>query len=142
MTLVVVSSSVDVIAAFMAEHASRSAVEDFGTRFVLSKRTFGFVARDVADGPDLGALLMTIEGGVATLDGLVADPPARDEAAVALLRRFEETASYQNCHKLVARVKRDGWIAGALTRARFRIATVVERHYFQFDFVDFAKWLA
>jgi hypothetical protein len=140
--LVVVSDSVESIEAYVAERASRSAIENYGIPFAESKRTFAFVARDDADGPIHGALLMTMSGGVAALDELVTEPPSRDEAAAALLRRFEETASYQNCHKLCARVKRDGWTAGALAHAGFRIAAVVERHYFQFDFVDFQKWLA
>jgi hypothetical protein len=141
-TLVVVSSSVDSVEAFIAARASHTAIEEYGTRFVLSTRTFGYLARESVDGPAVGALLMTIAGGVATLDKLVADTPSRDGAGAALLSRFEETASYQNCHKLSARVKRDGWAAEALTRARFRISAVVERHYFQFDFIDYAKWLA
>jgi len=141
-TLVVVSDSVESIEAFVAARASRTAVENYGIPFAESKRTFAFVARDGADAPINGALLMTVAGGVAALDELVIELPSSDDVAAALLRRFEETASYQNCHKVCARVKRDGRTAEALTRAGFRIAAVLERHYFQFDFVDFVKWLA
>jgi hypothetical protein len=140
--LVVVSESVESIEAFIAERASRTAVENYGIPFAESKRTFAFVARESDDAPISGALLMTISGGVAALDELVIELPSRDEVAAALLRRFEEMASYQNCHKLCARVKRDGRTFEALTCAGFRIAGVLERHYFQFDFVDFLKWLA
>lgn len=142
MSLVVVSGSVESIEAFIAGRASGTAVENYGIPFAESKRTFAFEARESADAPICGALLMTLCGGVAALDELVIEGPSRDSVAAALLRRFEETASYQNCHKLCARVKRDGRTAEALTRAGFRIAGVLERHYFQFDFVEFVKWLA
>ena len=142
MTLVVVGDSVESVEAFIAARASRTAVENFGIPFAESKRTFAFVARESADAPVDGALLMTISGGVAVLDELVIERQSRDDVAEALLRRFEEAAAYQNCHKMCARVNRDGRSAEALTRAGFRVAAVLERHHFQFDFVDFVKWLA
>jgi hypothetical protein len=140
---VVVARSVDSVEAYIAQRAASAAKQTYGYPFAASTRRFAFVACDGVDGPQTGALLMTVAGGVATLDGLELEPARQaGVAASALLARFEETASYNNCHKAWARVKRGGETDVLLSGAGYRCAGIVERHYFQFDFVDMVKWLA
>jgi hypothetical protein len=139
---VVFACSVESGKTFVAERAVRTARETFGVPFDASARSFAFAARDPEQGMPLAVLLMTIAGGVAAIDELVVESPERDAGAATLLvRRFEETASYNNCHKACARVMRDGSTAQLLASSGFRIAAVLPRHYFQAEFVDFVKWL-
>jgi hypothetical protein len=141
-TPIVISCSVDSIKNFIADRATRTARETYGAPFDPSARSFAFAAHDDAQKPPLAVLLMTIAGGVATIDALIVESPHDDTGAASLLiRRFEETASYHNCHKACARVTRDGSTAELLNRAGFRIAAVFRRHYFQADFVELVKWL-
>jgi hypothetical protein len=138
----VVASSLDAVERFIAGRAARTARETYGAPFDSSARSFAFAVHDDAHNVPLAVLLMTIAGGVATIDDLVVDSPNCDgEAATLLVRRFEETASYHNCHKAFARVTQDGSTAELLARAGFRVAAVLQRHYFQTDFVDLVKWL-
>jgi hypothetical protein len=141
-TPTVVSCSLDYVKTYIADRATRTARETYGAPFEPSARSFAFAAHDDAQKPPLAVLSMTIAGGVAMLDELVFDDPQHDDgAARMLIRRFEETASYQNCHKACARVARDGPAAELLTRAGFRIGADLPRHYFQKDFVEMVKWL-
>jgi hypothetical protein len=141
-TPIVIACSVDSIKNFIADRATRTARETYGAPFDPSARSFAFAAHDDAQKPPLAVLLMTIAGGVATIDALIVESPQDDAGAASLLiRRFEETASYHNCHKACARVTSDGSTAELLSRAGFRIAAVFRRHYFQTDFVEFVKWL-
>ena len=142
MNPIVVACSIESVKTFIADRAARTATETYGAPFDLSVRSFAFAAHDGAQGPPLAVLLMTIAGGVAAIDELIVDAPAQGAAAASLLlQRFETTASYHNCHKACARVKRDGSIAALLTNAGFRVAAVHQRHYFQADFVEVVKWL-
>lgn len=142
MTPIVVACSLDFVKTFIADRAARSARETYGVPFDPSAHSFAFAAHDDPQEPPLAVLLMTMSGGVATIDELVVEEPGSDGGAGSLLvRRFEETASYHNCHKASARVARDGSTAALLARAGFRVAAVFPRHYFQKDFVEFAKWL-
>jgi hypothetical protein len=142
-TPVVVSCDLESAQIFIADRAARTARETYGAPFDRSARSFAFAAHDDAQGPPLAVLLMTIAGGVATMDELIVEAPERDagDAATLLIRRFEETASYHNCHKACARVTSDGSTAGSLARAGFRVSAVLRRHYFQTDFVELVKWL-
>ena len=142
MTPVVVSCSLDRAKTLIAERAVRTAREVYGVPFDPSARSFAFAAHDDAQKPPLAVLLMTIAGGVATIDELIVESPESGAGAAALLvRRFEETASYHNCHKACARVAHNGSTEAALTAAGFRVAAVFQRHYFQKDFVELVKWL-
>jgi hypothetical protein len=141
-TPIVVSCSLDRAKTFIAERAARTAREIYGVPFDPSARSFAFAAHNDARKPPLALLLMSIAGGVATIDELVVGDPERGAGAAALLiRRFEETASYHNCHKACARVAHNGSTAAALTEVGFRVAAVLQRHYFQKDFVELVKWL-
>jgi hypothetical protein len=141
-TPIIISCSLDSVRAFIADRAIRTAREMYGASFDLSARSFAFAAHDDAQNPPLAVLLMTVAGGVAAIDELIVGAPQHgDESASLLIRRFEETASYQNCHKACARVTRDGPTAELLTRAGFRIGAVLPRHFFQTDFVEMVKWL-
>jgi hypothetical protein len=141
-TPTVVSCSLDLAKTFVAERAMRTAREIYGMPFDPSPRSFAFAAHDDARKPPLAVLLMTIAGGVATIDELIVETPESGAVAAALLvRRFEETASYHNCHKACARVAHSGSTAAALTAAGFRVAAILQRHYFQKDFVELVKWL-
>lgn len=142
MTPIVVSCSLDLAKTFIAGRAMRTAREIYGVPFDPSARSFAFAAHDDARKAPLAVLLMTIAGGVATIDELIVEAPESGAGAAALLaRRFEETASYHNCHKACARVALNGSTAAALTDAGFRVAAVLQRHYFQKDFVEMVKWL-
>jgi hypothetical protein len=141
-TPIVVACRLDFVKSFIADRAARTARQTYGAPFDPSARSFAFAAHDDAHEAPLAVLLMTIAGGVATIDELIVEAPERDaEAASLLVRRFEETASYHNCHKACARVTRDGSTAGLLAAAGFRVAAVLQRHYFQTDFVELVKWL-
>jgi hypothetical protein len=141
-TPIVVSSSLDAAKTFIADRAARTARATYGAPFDSSARSFAFAAHDGPQAPPRAVLLMTIAGGVAVIDELIVEEPKRgDEAAMLLIRRFEETASYHNCHKARACVNRDGAMAALLARAGFRTAAVIARHYFQADFVELVKWL-
>ena len=142
MTPVVVAYDLESAKTFIADRAARTAREMYGAPFDPSARSFAFAAHDDAQSPPLAVLLMTMAGGVATIDELIVASADRDADVTALLlQRFEETASYHNCHKACARVTRDGSIAGRLERAGFRVAAVIQRHFFQRDFVELVKWL-
>ena len=141
MNLVVTSCSIESAKHFAAERAARTARETYGAPFDASARSFAFTVRDASSKMPSAMLLMTIAGGVATLDDLVVDHSAPQDVADALLARFEETASYHNCHKACALVKRDGTAAAALMRAGYRVASIRSRHFFQADFIDVVKWL-
>ena len=138
---VVVSCSIDAARVFLAARAARTAKETYGAPFDASLRSFAFAVRDGSSEIPVAMLVMTIAGGVASLDELVVDALAPADVAEALLARFEGTASYHNCHKACALVKRDGASAAALARAGYRVAAIRSRHYFQADFVDVVKWL-
>jgi hypothetical protein len=125
----------------VAERASDTARADYGAPFDASARSFAFAVRDSPSGPPLAVLLMTIAGGVAEVDDIVAATATPSAVVDALLRRFEETASYHNCHKACALVKSDGTTAASFARAGYRVAAVRSRHFFQADFVDVVKWL-
>jgi hypothetical protein len=141
-TPIVVSCSLDLAKTFIAERAMRNAREIYGVAFDLSVRSFAFAAHDDARKPPLAVLLMSMAGGVATIDELIVEAPESGAGAAALLvRRFEETASYHNCHKACALVAHNGSTAAALTDAGFRVAAVFQRHFFQKDFVELVKWL-
>jgi len=140
-TPTVVSCSVESASEFVAKRAAGTARATYGAPFDASARSFAFAVRDGPSGSPLAVLLMTIAGGVAEVDELVAETSAPSSVVDALLTRFEETASYHNCHKACALVKRDGTTAASLARAGYRVAAVRSRHYFQADFVDVVKWL-
>lgn len=142
MNPVVVSCSVDSVKTFLADRAALTAREQYGAPFDPSARSFAFAARGDAQTPPIAVMLMTIAGGVAAIDELIVDAASSDSAAASLLvSRFEETASYHNCHKACALVKADGATAHLLTRAGYRVEALFKRHYFQADFVEVVKWL-
>lgn len=141
MTVVVVSCGIESATSFVAERAARTAREMYGAPFDASARSFAFTVRHASSETSIAMLLMTIAGGVASLDDLVVDETAPADVTGALIERFEETASYHNCHKACALVIRDGMAAAALARAGYRVAAIRSRHYFQADFVDVVKWL-
>ena len=89
----------------------------------------------------VAALIYTLRGGVAEVESIAVDP-AHADVGDALVRRFEEAASYNNCHKLIARVKQGGAEQSLLERLHFRVTAVLDRHFFQADFVDMVKWIA
>jgi hypothetical protein len=139
---VIVSCSVDSVKSLLAERAALTAREQYGAPFDPSARSFGFAAHSDSQTPPIAVMLMTIAGGVATIDELiVASPSSGSEAASMLVRRFEETASYHNCHKARALVKLDGATAELLTRAGYRVEALLKRHYFQADFIEVVRWL-
>jgi hypothetical protein len=138
---VVVSCTVESAKNFVAARAARTARATFGAPFDASARSFAFSVHDTSVESPVAVLLMTIAGGVAALDELVVEISAPADVADALVARFEETASYHNCHKACALVKRDGAAAATLARAGYRVAAIRSRHFFQTDFVDVEKWL-
>ena len=136
----VTSWSVDAARKFCESRERATAREAYGTPFVAAPETNALVVREHASAEPAGALIFTIAGGVAEIDILAAagDPGRLDDA---LVKRFEETASYNNCHKMIARVKSRGREQHLLERAGFRVTGRVERHFFQAEFVDLVKWL-
>ena len=140
MTADVTSWPVEAARKFCDSRERASARETYGAPFVAAPETHALVVRDRAPAEPAGALIFTIAGGVAEIDLLAAagDPGQLDDA---LVKRFEETASYNNCHKMIARVKSGGCEQRLLERAGFRVAGRVERHFFQAEFVDLVKWL-
>jgi len=139
--MVVVSCSIESAKNFVAESAARTARATYGVPFDASARAFAFTVRDESSDSPLAVLMMTIAGGVAALDELVVETTAPAGVVDALLGRFEETASYHNCHKACALVKLDGAAAASLARAGYRVTAIRRRHYFQTDFVNVVKWL-
>jgi hypothetical protein len=138
---VVVSYSIESARNFVAERAARTARATYGAPFDASARSFAFAVRDETSESPLAVLLMTIAGGVAALDELIVESAASAAVVDALVTRFEETASYHNCHKACALVKCDGVAEASLLRAGYRVAAIRSRHYFQADFADLVKWL-
>ena len=141
MTIELAQWPVDAVRTYCHARESASARDSFGAPFVAAPATRAFVALSSPADPPLAALVFTIAGGVASIESFA---PARGQNGVsaALLHKFEEAASYNNCHKMIARVKRDGVEHAQLAAVGFRVASVVERHHFQSDFVDMVKWLA
>jgi len=138
---VVVSCTIESVKTFLAGRAALTARERYGAPFDPSARSFAFAANGDSQAPPIAVMLMTIAGGVAIIDELIVASPSDGAAAEMLIGRFEETASYHNCHKASAVVKEDGATAQALTRAGYRVEAFLKRHYFQADFVEVVKWL-
>ncbi|HLJ82587.1 MAG TPA: hypothetical protein VKT51_00255 [Candidatus Eremiobacteraceae bacterium] len=134
--------------AFCASRESADARRLYGAPFVTAPSIHALAATDVGTADAgrpaesiVGALVYTLCGGVAEIESIAIDA-AHPDAGDALVRRFEEAASYNNCHKLVARVKQAGAEQTLLERLRFRVTAVLERHFFQAHFVDMVKWIA
>jgi ribosomal protein S18 acetylase RimI-like enzyme len=135
------SCPVETARTFCASRESAAARRLYGAPFVTAPSSHALAATDQAAASVVGALVYTLCGGVAEIESVAVDPNHPD-VGDALVRRFEEAASYNNCHKLIARVKQAGAEQEWLERLRFRVTAVLERHFFQADFVDMVKWIA
>jgi ribosomal protein S18 acetylase RimI-like enzyme len=134
------SCTVETARIFCASRESADARRLYGAPFVTAPSTHALAATD-ATASIVGSLIYTLCGGVAEIESVAVDP-SHPDVGDALVRRFEEAASYNNCHKLVARVKQGGAEQALLERLRFRVTAVLERHFFQADFAVMVKWIA
>jgi hypothetical protein len=135
------SCALETARTFCATRESADARRLYGAPFVSVPSTHALAATDEATASIIGTLIYTLRGGVAEIESVAVDASHVD-VGDALVRRFEEAASYNNCHKLMARVKQGGAEQALLERLRFRATAMVERHYFQSDFADMVKWIA
>jgi hypothetical protein len=135
------SCPVETARTFCTSREGANARRLYGAPFVNASSTHAIAATDEATASIVGALIYTLCGGVAEIESVAVDP-SHPDVGDAVVRRFEEAASYNNCHKLVARVKQGGAVQALLERLRFRVTAVLERHFFQADFVDMMKWIA
>ncbi len=141
MTVEIRSCSVDEARAVCDARERGYARRTYGAPFVAAPVTHALLAVEGESAAPAGALIFTIAGGVAEIDAIAFDDDSSDRDR-ELIRRFEDAASYNNCHKMIARVKCESVEQAKLERCGFRVAAVVERHLFQSDFVDMVKWLA
>ncbi len=141
MTAEIKSCAVETARNFCTSRESANARRLYGAPFAAVSSTHALAATAIAGASIVGALIYTLCGGVAEIESVAVDPALLD-VGDALVRRFEEAASYNNCHKLMARVKQGSPEQALLERFRFRVTAVLERHFFQADFADMVKWIA